>query len=318
MPVSIRYGIDYPLGTEAPDIDGDILKVVTGIENLAAQFGQGTLVSRPVSTPGSPGKQGRFYVVTSGAELGQVHYDYGTGWIHINPDQTPGANSITSAMIQDNAVGSTEIAADAVGDSELADNVVSPLHLVNALKPSTGAGAATEALRSIGSGAGQVVAGSDARLTDTRTPTDLSVTTAKIVDDAVTAPKIAAGAVGASEIADDTVGVAELATVLKFNATPPVCTYDVSLGNGQTYTITAPAAGTYIHGFGAGVFSGAGQGASGSISSNKGGQVNYGNVGDSAGCVFRVVSCTAGEVITMTASVVGSFSNAWATLQRIS
>ena len=186
MPVSTRYGIDYPLGTEAPDIDGDILKVVNGIESLAAQFGQGTLAARPISTPGSPGKQGRFYVVNSGAELGQMFYDYGTGWIHLNPDQTPGANSITSAMIQDNAVGSSEIAADAIGDSELADNVVSAAHLVNALKPSTGAGGATEALRALGTGAANAAAGNDARLSDQRTPADNSVTSAKIAANAVT------------------------------------------------------------------------------------------------------------------------------------
>ena len=162
MPVSSRYAIDYPLGTEAPDVDGDIFKVVQGIEALAAQFGQGTLAARPVSTPGSPGKQGRIYVVTSGAEINQIHYDYGTGWIHLNPDQTPGANSITSAMIQDNAVGASEIAPDSIGDSELADGVVSAAHLVTGLKPSQGAGGTTEALRALGVGAGLAASGTHA------------------------------------------------------------------------------------------------------------------------------------------------------------
>jgi hypothetical protein len=190
MPVSSRFLIDYPLGTEAPDIDGDILKVVQGIEALAAQFGQGTLAARPVSTPGSPGKQGRIYVVTSGAELGQIHYDYGTGWLWLNNIPSIGADSITATELAANSVGNSELAADSVGDSELADNVVAAHHLVNALKPSTGAGGGTEALRALGTAANNAAAGNDARLSDQRTPADGSVSTGKIADDAVVATKI--------------------------------------------------------------------------------------------------------------------------------
>lgn len=190
MPVSSRYGIDYPLGTELPDIDGDILKVVNGIESLAAQFGQGTLAARPVSTPGSPGKQGRFYVVNSGAELGQLFYDYGTGWLHLNPDQTPGANSITSAMIQDNAVGASEIADGSVGAAEIADGIITAAKLVSALKPSEGAGGGTEALRALGTGVANAAAGNDARFA-AATPADGSVTTPKLAANAVTPAKVA-------------------------------------------------------------------------------------------------------------------------------
>jgi hypothetical protein len=48
---------------------------------------------------------------------------------------------------------------------------------------------------------GTAIVNSDARLTDTRTPTDGSVTTAKIVDGNVTTAKIADGAITASKIA---------------------------------------------------------------------------------------------------------------------
>jgi hypothetical protein len=50
----------------------------------------------------------------------------------------------------------------------------------------------------------------DSRLSDVRTPSDASVTTDKIADDAVTAAKIVAGAVGTAEIADDAVTAAKI------------------------------------------------------------------------------------------------------------
>jgi len=51
--------------------------------------------------------------------------------------------------------------------------------------------AATASLRTLGTGAQQAAAGNDARLSDTRTPTDGTVSTAKIVDGAVTLAKLA-------------------------------------------------------------------------------------------------------------------------------
>jgi hypothetical protein len=209
-PVSSRFGIDYPLGTEAPDIDGDILKVVQGIEALAAQFGQGTLAARPPSSPGSPGKQGRIYVVTSGAELGQIHYDYGTGWIWLNNIPSIGANSITATELAADSVGNSEMQDNAVGSAEIIDGSVGTAEIANALKPSTGAGAGTEALRALGTGAGNAAAGNDARFTDARPPTDNSVSTVKIQDGAVTGPKLAGNSVAAANIVDGSVGNAEL------------------------------------------------------------------------------------------------------------
>lgn len=53
--------------------------------------------------------------------------------------------------------------------------------------------AGTASLRSLGSTSITAAAGNDSRLSDTRTPTDGSVSTAKIVDGAITAAKFAAG-----------------------------------------------------------------------------------------------------------------------------
>jgi hypothetical protein len=57
----------------------------------------------------------------------------------------------------------------------------------------------------------QVVYGTDTRLSDVRTPADLSVTTAKIVDANVTADKLASNAVTTSKITDVNVTTAKIA-----------------------------------------------------------------------------------------------------------
>lgn len=57
------------------------------------------------------------------------------------------------------------------------------------------------------------VATSDSRLTDTRTPTDGSVTTAKLADGSVTTAKLADGAVVTADIADSAVTDAKIASV---------------------------------------------------------------------------------------------------------
>ena len=211
-PVSTRYGIDYPLGTETPDVDGDITKVVQGVEALAAQFGQGPLSSRPVSTPGSPGKQGRFYVVTSGAETGQLHYDYGTGWIYLNvPPSGVAPDSITQTELAANSVGNSELQDNAVSAAEIADGQITWWKAATDLKPSQGAGAGSETLRALGTGAGNAAAGNDARFTDQRVPTDNSVNAAKIVDGTVGNAELADGSVTSNKIANLNVGVSQLA-----------------------------------------------------------------------------------------------------------
>jgi hypothetical protein len=91
------------------------------------------------------------------------------------------------------------------------DGSVTLAKIAASLKPSGSAAAGDEALRAIGAGAGQVVAGNDGRLSDTRTPTDNTVTTIKVVDGNITLAKLAANSVDASKIVDGSVGLAELA-----------------------------------------------------------------------------------------------------------
>ena len=93
-----RMALPYPDGTDAPNVDLAIKNLALGIDSLGGIFGQGTFAARPVSTPGSPGKTGRWYVVTSGAETGQVYYDYGTGWIFVNPTTPPNVINQTGTL----------------------------------------------------------------------------------------------------------------------------------------------------------------------------------------------------------------------------
>lgn len=62
-----------------------------------------------------------------------------------------------------------------------------------------------------GTAAGTAAQGNDTRLSDTRTPTDGTVSTAKIVDGAVTNVKLADGSVDSSKIADGSIATADLA-----------------------------------------------------------------------------------------------------------
>lgn len=75
----------------------------------------------------------------------------------------------------------------------------------------SGSAAATPSLRALGTTATKAAAGNDARLSDTRTPTDDSVTAAKIAADAVTTVKILDGNVTEAKLADGAVVVAKLA-----------------------------------------------------------------------------------------------------------
>lgn len=158
-----RLGIVTPTGTESPNTNAAYKAIADAVDALAAIYGQGTLAARPTSSPGTPGKAGRFYMVTSGAETGQLFYDYGTGWIHINPNQTPGADSITAVEIAPLTITGAELAANAVSDAgKVADGIIGAAEIANALKPSAGAGAATEALRALGTAAGTAAAGTHA------------------------------------------------------------------------------------------------------------------------------------------------------------
>ena len=129
-------------------------------------------------------------------------------------------DSVRSTHIQDGAVDQDAIANNAVGSGEIIDGSVGSGEINAAIKD---AAAGTASLRTLGTGATQAAVGStavltsDSRLSDTRTPTDNSVSTAKIENDAVTADKLAdsvgtdlSRAVTTNHIRDDAVTAAKL------------------------------------------------------------------------------------------------------------
>lgn len=170
--VSTRFGITEPSADRADsaDVPRDIRAVVAALESLGAQYKQGAIGTRPVSTPGSPGKAGRFFMQTD-VTPHVLHYDFGTGW---DPVGMMADGSVETAMIQDGAVITVKLADGAVVAAKIADgtitavkiadNTITATKLVDALVPSRGAGGGAEALRAIGTAAGQVVAGNDVRL----------------------------------------------------------------------------------------------------------------------------------------------------------
>lgn len=177
MLTSTRFQVNYPSPTrgDTADVPRDFGSVVVGLET-AAMYGQGTFASRPVSTGGSPGIQGRFYMATDLTPM-ILYYDYGTGWASIG---AIAAGSIGTTQLADGAVtggpagAGVKIAALTIthdniavgtirgGGNEIAAASVTAADLAAALKPSGGAGAGTEALRAIGTGAGLVAPGTHA------------------------------------------------------------------------------------------------------------------------------------------------------------
>ena len=160
--VSARFGITEPSADrhDAADVPLYVRNVVAGMEALAAMFGQGTLASRPAAA-----KQGRFYMATDQTPQ-LLFYDTGSSWIQVGSLAAGGVgttqladNSVTNPKMADDSVGSAEIIADSVGSAEIAPQGVTAVELANALKPSSGAGGSTEALRALGTAAGQAAAG---------------------------------------------------------------------------------------------------------------------------------------------------------------
>ena len=108
-------------------------------------------------------------------------------------------NAVTTPKIADNAVTTPKLADGAVTALKLATGVaVPPSRAVTAGAGLTGGGDLTANRTfavNFGTAAGTVAQGNDPRFTDTRTPTDNTVTTPKLAENAVTTPKLADGAV---------------------------------------------------------------------------------------------------------------------------
>lgn len=158
-----RFGFVKPLG---PDPVQQLRLSVGGnqdmVEALGLQYAQGTTTSRPVSTPGTPGITGRVYYHTTGASAGNFDYDYGTGWVTVNPSfAVDGAVNVGTLR----TLGTGPLQAAAGTDLRLSnertpiDNSVTTLKVNSGLKPSEGAASTTESLRAIGNTPGKVAGG---------------------------------------------------------------------------------------------------------------------------------------------------------------
>lgn len=80
-----RWALPYPAGTDVPDVPLWMQSLAVALDNVAMDD-QGTLAARPVSTVGSPGKRGRYYLVTGDptpANNGRLWRDNGAGWDEI-------------------------------------------------------------------------------------------------------------------------------------------------------------------------------------------------------------------------------------------
>lgn len=174
---SARRGILYPNTnrSDSADVPRDFAALVAALE-IDVIYGQGTLAARPTSTPGSPGIAGRIYMATDQTPHA-LFYDYGTGWDAVGSLAAGSVGttqladgSVTTIKIADVNVTLAKMAADSVNASKIVDGSITATELAATLFPSQGASGATEALRAIGAGAGNVVAGNDSRLTDARVP----------------------------------------------------------------------------------------------------------------------------------------------------
>jgi len=163
---------------------------------------------------------------------------------------------------------------------------------------------------------------------DTAAIQALAVTNAKLAASAVDGTKVAAslkpsGGAGGSTEALRALGVVAGTALAgdSFAATPVAVGTSASRTTGQTYTVAAPAAGTYIIEWGCAGISGSSGGNSGTIATNKTGAVTSGftnPAGAGGPAVVPGIALTNGEVVTATVSANPGFAatNCWIKLTR--
>jgi microcystin-dependent protein len=154
-----RLQLHYPELTDIADVPADLHTLTLQLDNVMP-YGQGPLASRPVSSPATPGVQGRAYRTTD--ESPSVLYlDTGIGWIAVG---VVAAGSIGTLQLADRSVTGIKIAlatilgeniaANAITGDLITDGTITAVELAAALKPSQGAANSTEALRALGTAAG--------------------------------------------------------------------------------------------------------------------------------------------------------------------
>lgn len=121
----------------------------------------------------------------------------------LSDTRTPSDSSVTSAKIADGAIVNADInAAAAIALSKLATDPLARANHTGTQAMATISDAGGAATKNVGTTTGTVAAGDDSRFTDQRTPTDNSVTSAKIADGAIVNADVnAAAAIALSKLA---------------------------------------------------------------------------------------------------------------------
>lgn len=192
----LRYGAGEARMTGHMRVDG-ILRGLSGM--LAGAYTTSARDAIPLG-------QRPFTLVIFNTTTNQYEWNSGTDpapvWAPLSPPI--GAGSI----------GTTQLAALAVTTAKIALGAIDATLISGTLKPSVSAAAATEALRALGITGSTAAAGNDARLSDTRTPTDNTVSTVKIQNGAVDVNKLAASAVTDAKVAAGAaISLSKLATI---------------------------------------------------------------------------------------------------------
>lgn len=98
MDTTPKWAIPYLEGTDIGDTIDDVDAASAALlDDLLTPYAEGTLASRPVSTPGSPGIKGRWYRAT---DTGVLFYDYGTGWQVVLAGPTPEISATGEANLR--------------------------------------------------------------------------------------------------------------------------------------------------------------------------------------------------------------------------
>lgn len=124
MATTPRWGLHYPVGTDAPDVPLWMSELATDLDGVAMDD-QGTLANRPTSTVQSPGKKGRYYFATddtTGGPNGTLYRDTGTAWIQVSGFIPNGSVSSSAAKLTAGTVGqSSDLSLTAANANAYAD-----------------------------------------------------------------------------------------------------------------------------------------------------------------------------------------------------
>lgn len=74
--------------------------IVDVVDGAMAAYSSGTLANRPISTPGQPGMNGRFYLAT---DVQRIYVDTGTGWVQFNA-AVPSVGSLPASPVDGDEV----------------------------------------------------------------------------------------------------------------------------------------------------------------------------------------------------------------------